>query len=523
MAIALNTAGSWVAANATTQTVTLPTHATGDMLILRVGFKHATMPTTVTVGTAGWAKLGEINGGTNASVNNGGSVQVAVFWKEATSASETNPVVTFNAGVTAATPSAAVAISYSKAASELWSTPEGAGTAVAAATSISETIDSHISATSGDLIDEFHVTNDNTTLTVPTFTQASLTLNTVTELPATALSSTTSNDISADGCYRIATAGTSSAAAVITGTNSVADEGAGWTTRLRVTVATNAAAGNASGTGAANTASASIETNAGLSSGTGTAFAAAPGVGPSAGNAAGSGTAFVAAASVAPTAGVASGAGTANQASAGVSPTAGLASGTGQAFDATVETANNTNAAAELASGTGQANQPSAGVSPTAGHASGTGAAQSPSSGISPTAGNASGAGAAYNATVDTSGAATNANAGVASGTGSAFGASISIAANAGNAVGTGTAYGPTADTGGIAWGLWSDVYCNPVSVVGPGGGRPALKPKRGRQIVRPLVSVTGVVDAIIPAPKVIVEGQVNDDEVVLEILAAIL
>lgn len=236
MAISLHTAGSWAAATATTQTVTLPTHSTGDMLLVRVGFKHATMPTTVTCGTAGWAKLGEKNGGTNASGNGTGSCQVAVFWKEAASAAETNPVITFNGGVTAATPSAAVANAYSKAANEAWLTPVGDGAAIAAATSISATIASHVSATSGDLVEVAIITNDNTTLTVPTFTQAGLTLAAVVESPATALSSTTSNDIAADGCYRIATSGTSSAAAVVTGTNSVADEGVAWTTRLRVVV-----------------------------------------------------------------------------------------------------------------------------------------------------------------------------------------------------------------------------------------------------------------------------------------------
>lgn len=235
--ISLRTAGSWVAATATTQTVTLPTHATGDMLLVRVGFKHAVMPTTVTCGTAGWAKIGEKNGGTNISGNGTGSVQVATFWKQAASASETNPVITFNAGIVAATPSCAVALAYQKGASAVWDTPVGDGTAIAAATSIADSIDTHISATVGDLIDEFHVTNDNTTLTVPTFTQTGLTLDTVAESPATALTDATSNDISADGCYRKVTAGTSSAAAAIAGTNSVADEGAGWTTRLRVAAA----------------------------------------------------------------------------------------------------------------------------------------------------------------------------------------------------------------------------------------------------------------------------------------------
>jgi hypothetical protein len=95
----------------------------------------------------------------------------------------------------------------------------------------------HVSATSGDMLDAFVVTNDNTTLTVPTVTQAGVTFDTVTEYPATALSSATSNDISADGCNRLATAGTSSAAAVVSGTNSVADPGAAWVTRLRVSAA----------------------------------------------------------------------------------------------------------------------------------------------------------------------------------------------------------------------------------------------------------------------------------------------
>ena len=237
MAIGLNTAGTWVAANATTQTVTLPTHAAGNMLLVRVGFKHATMPTTVTCDTAGWNKVGEKNSGTTASGNGVGSVQVAVFWKVATSGAETNPVITFNGGAVAATPSAAVASSYSKAAGEVWDTPVGDGGTIAAATSMSATIASHVATASGDLVEVAIITNDNTTLTVPTVTQTGVTFAAVVESPAAALTSATSNDISADGCYRIATAGTSSAAAVVTGTNSVADEGVAWTTRLRVTTA----------------------------------------------------------------------------------------------------------------------------------------------------------------------------------------------------------------------------------------------------------------------------------------------
>ena len=233
MAISLHTAGSWVAANATTQTVTLPTHSAGDMLLVRVAFKHATMPTTVTCGTSGWAKIGQYNNGTTVSGNGTGSVIVAVFWKEATSSSETSPVITYHASV-AATPSAAVAMAYQKAAGEVWATPVGDGGPCGTSTALSTTIQSHISTTAGDMVDFFHSQGDNNTLTVPTFTQAGLTLDTVSEQPATALSSGTSNDIDADGGYRLVNSGTSSAAAVITGTSTAGDQGSGWTTRLRV-------------------------------------------------------------------------------------------------------------------------------------------------------------------------------------------------------------------------------------------------------------------------------------------------
>jgi hypothetical protein len=233
MAISDGTAGAWAAVNATTQTVTLPAHSAGDMLLVRAGMKHATVPGSITCATSGWTKLGQYYDSGGASSNGGGGVVVALFYKEAASSSEPNPVVTFHATVSA-TPGCAVAVSYSKGASENWVTPEGAGGAFASSTAISATMSSHISATSGDMLDAFAVGNDNNTMTVPTVTQAGLTLDTVTEYPATALSDSTSNDIEADGCNRLATAGTSSAAAVVTGTLNIADSGSAWVTRLRV-------------------------------------------------------------------------------------------------------------------------------------------------------------------------------------------------------------------------------------------------------------------------------------------------
>ena len=249
MAISDGTAGAWVATTTRNPTVTLPSHAAGDMLLVRVGWKSSTPDTDVaSCATTGWAKLGQYYNGGGASSNGGGGVLVAVFWKVAESSSETNPVIEFD-DATGPTPGGYAPVTYTKGASDAWETPVGASAAVAAATSYSATMSTHVSATAGDMLDAFVFTNDNTTLTVPTVSQAGLTLDTVTEYPGTALSSSTSNDIAADGCNRLATAGTSSAAAVVSGTNSVADPGAAWVTRLRVTTAT-AKSGTDSGTGA---------------------------------------------------------------------------------------------------------------------------------------------------------------------------------------------------------------------------------------------------------------------------------
>ncbi len=344
---------------------------------------------------------------------------------------------------------------------------------------------------------------------------------------------------------------------------------------------TDAAAGNAAGTGTAYSASINIQPNAGNAAGTGTSFSASTSIAPNAGNAAGTGAANQAAPSVAPNAGLVSGTGTAYNAtpktdsssghaagtgtaqrpSAGVSVNAGLASGTGAAFNASVLISKDVNAG--LASGTGTAYNVSVSIAPSAGNAAGTGQAFNASAGVGPSAGNAAGVGAAFGASLSiaatagnaigsgtaygpatsvqtgaggaagtgqaggpspsiavnaghasgtgqafdatvTVGSFTNANAGVAAGSGSAFGATIAIAANAGNAVGTGQAY-----TASISYAV-------------AGVGARKVRPVRVQGKVVP-IPVTGTVDAVVRTPSVSIEGDVNDDEVVLELLASIL
>lgn len=243
MAISQRAVGAWAASNATTQTVTLPTHQAGDMLIVRAIRKPFTNPDDIVCNTAGWTAVaaGRANGST-ANGNGTGSMAFKAFWKVAESASETNPVVTW--GTTAA-PGAAVAVSYQKGGSESWTTPTGDGGGDATArTAQTSTIATHVSVTSGDLVDFFRgQCDDSGALTVPTITQTGVTYNTVTEYPATALLDGTSNDIAADGGYRIATAGTSSAAAVVTGTSAASEQHGAWMTRLRVAAIQDVAPG----------------------------------------------------------------------------------------------------------------------------------------------------------------------------------------------------------------------------------------------------------------------------------------
>jgi hypothetical protein len=221
-------AGTWAAVNATTQTVTIPgSPAAGDMMLCLVAVKPYTASPTM---NNSWTAVGtKFANGTTANGNGSGSVTVMAFYKEHTG-SETNPTVTW--GTTSA-PGAAVIVIFQKS-SGAWATPVGDGGGdTSAGTGHSATIQSHVSVTAGDMVVAHTGICDDTTMTVPTFTQASVTYDTVAEYPTGALSSTTSNDISADACYRLATAGTSSAAAVVTGTLSSSETGSSWMTRLR--------------------------------------------------------------------------------------------------------------------------------------------------------------------------------------------------------------------------------------------------------------------------------------------------
>jgi hypothetical protein len=342
VAITVGSAGTWTYAASGSVTPTLSTHATGDMLLVRVSYKSSAIAScAASTATSGWAKVGEFyDGAGNNSGNGTGSVNVAVFWKVATSAAETDPTIDFSQTVTHV---GHVAVVYQKGAGESWVTPVGDGGYDGTAdASKSMTIASHVSVTAGDLVDVFMGIRDNTTMTSPAFTQTGVTYGSVLEFPVTAGESLTGDDGANDGCYRIASSGTSSAAAVVTGTLDTSETGSAWMTRLRVESGTSANAGVATGTAAANADTAKVEARGtGYGAATGEAYTAdgLPGARGLAGVGAATGAAYGSTSYVSGTLAAAAATGSTQAAWGALGVYPGFGASTGAALDATAETA----------------------------------------------------------------------------------------------------------------------------------------------------------------------------------------
>ena len=236
MAIGAGAAGAWAATNATTHTVTLPAHAAGNLLIVIAACKASTITSvdqSITTPSTGWTRAAQFADGTTNAGNGLGSVNQAIFWRVATSSSETNPVVTWGGSQTAA-PGIAVGLCFTDGGSESWNAPAVVQAATTNATTISVTMGSNPGITSGDWGVISHTTRDDSALTVPTWTATSATLATVVIYPATPIASGTSNDMAGTSAYRSVTSGTASAAPVVTGTQVAAETGVTCFIRLRV-------------------------------------------------------------------------------------------------------------------------------------------------------------------------------------------------------------------------------------------------------------------------------------------------
>lgn len=281
MAISARTQGTWETAssNATSYQFAIPTHQSGDMLLLRSFIKpsNGTSPSTISPSIdQSWSIIASGYTYTNNSGNGSGSLYAVVAYKVATSSSETGPTLTFG---TSTSPAEGVIDVWQKGAGEGWVTPVAVYLGYTSTSSISVTLGSNPGVTAGDLCVAGIGHADDDTLTSPNFTQTGITWGTNNEWPATANESTTGNDIAGDGCYRLASSGTATAAPVVTGSASAAMEGIVSFTRLRVQVLTEAFAGVATATGAAVNDTTNIWARAtGLSSATGAALTARPAI-----------------------------------------------------------------------------------------------------------------------------------------------------------------------------------------------------------------------------------------------------
>lgn len=241
MAIGAGAAGVWSANTGATQTLNggvLPTHAAGDMLIVIGACKSSTITSvdqTLVGGVSGWTRIASFADGTTNSGNGLGSVNQAIWYKEATSSSEASPTVAWDPTQTVVSdPGLNLALSFTKGAGEAWVAPVAVQAATTNATSISVTMGSNPGITAGDWGIVIHTTRDDSALTVPSWSATSATLAAVVEYPATAIASALGGDMAGDCAYRSVTSGTASAAPVCTGTQAAAETGVTGFIRLRV-------------------------------------------------------------------------------------------------------------------------------------------------------------------------------------------------------------------------------------------------------------------------------------------------
>lgn len=214
----------------------------GDRMFLFCTWKAFSTTAQITT-PSGWTELTEFADGSVAAAANLGSVKVGCWYHDwLGDGSETDPTLDFSV---APVPGILGGICLQKGAAETWDTPVFTTAAIAAVNPWSATGDAALEVAAGDLVMCFvGFRDDSVTMTRPATT--ALDVSGITwdgnyhESPATHGSTTTSNDISADSGYRIATAGSANVAPTAAGTLSAAETGAALWIRQRVTTPGNA-------------------------------------------------------------------------------------------------------------------------------------------------------------------------------------------------------------------------------------------------------------------------------------------
>lgn len=236
MAIAAGAHTGWAVNNATTQVVTLPTHAAGNLIIVIAaakGTSGAALNPDITSPAGTWTRFASAADGVVNSGVGTGSVNQTLCYLIATSGAETNPTVSWN---TTSAPGIACALVFTKAAGETWVAPTQDQSTLAGGTSISNTM-ADPGITAGDVGLCVITQADDSALTVPTWTATGLTLAAAVVFPTTPIADPTSNDIAGTAAYRIVTAGTASTGPTVTATSAAAETGVVGFFRLRVLAA----------------------------------------------------------------------------------------------------------------------------------------------------------------------------------------------------------------------------------------------------------------------------------------------
>ncbi len=230
-AIAIRATGTYVNGTATITPAIPAAQVTGDMMILAVGTKPYNGANSISVAT-GWTSIGSATDGTVAAGTDTGSMKTELFYKIATSDTETNPQVDNSSNNV----SGAVIIVFQKAANETWDTPVGAGGGDASAgTGFSVTASSNPGITAGDLLVGYAaIRSDAGTQSSITITATGATMGAFTESPATDLATTSGGDMAMSGGYVAVSSGTASAAPVYASTLAASHTGSAFIVRLRV-------------------------------------------------------------------------------------------------------------------------------------------------------------------------------------------------------------------------------------------------------------------------------------------------
>jgi hypothetical protein len=251
MAIAIRAAGTAVfGVNALTPTIDAA-QVTGDMMILIAGGKPYDLGWSVA--TSGWNALSRGESGTTAAGIDDGSMAMQVWWKEATSDTETDPQVT--EGTPTFNVAGAVVVVYQKFVGEVWETPVVVyGADETDGTGISVTFASDPGVVADDLILTACAINSDAMGPLTgdlTPAQAGVTFGATTQ--RVEQETTSGGDMSLHVSSTFATAGTSSAAPTATGTgtasSSLTDRLEAAFIRLRVSAAPAATGAGWAGAG----------------------------------------------------------------------------------------------------------------------------------------------------------------------------------------------------------------------------------------------------------------------------------